>query len=127
MRQLSQKPEINGLRPWFRKDAILAFADHLRPDSPKFWGDDGVFPLMPVALLALTEPVLRVKLSPDQARNVREVLTHRNALRVGTFRFDSLYRADSEFVSLAGTCDSSAARRPAFVLKMPHRTESKHR
>lgn len=73
---------------WFHKAALLTLSGKLQPDSPRFWGDEGLFPLMPVALLAVTEPVLKVKLSTEQARQVRELLSKRGTLQVGTFQFD---------------------------------------
>jgi len=74
--------------PWFNKQALVTLSNQLRPGSPQFWGDEGLFPLMPVAVLAVTEPVLKVKLTNEQALQLQKILANKGSLQVGTFQFD---------------------------------------
>ena len=105
---------------WFNEDAVRTLASNLRRDSPRFWGDEGIFPLIPMALLVVTEPVLKVKLSPTQAREVRELLERQGALKVGAFEFDfskaGAYVASSSDGTLRTEIEFVAPRNEVVVL-----------
>lgn len=117
-----RKVKLFNIQPgrWFSKEAILTFASGVSTDGRRFWGDEGLFPLMPVALLAVTEPVLKVKLSTEQAQQVRDLLSKRQALQVGAFKFDfstpGLYRATSDDGTLSTELKLVAPRNEVVVL-----------
>lgn len=106
--------------PWFSSAAIREFSTSLREDSKQFWGNKGLFPLMPVALLAVTEPTLKVRLSPEQTVQVQEVLANRQALKVGSFQFDfsttGRYRVSSKNASGVTEIEFSAPRNEVVIL-----------
>lgn len=105
---------------WYTPAALREFSDKLKDDSNGFWGDNGLFPLMPVALLAVTEPTLKVRLSPEQAAKVQEVLAGRRALQIGSFQFDfsttGRYRVAAQDDGGATEIEFSAPRNEVVIL-----------
>jgi len=73
---------------WFSKEAIALLSTSIPPGGRQMWGDAGLFPLMPIAVLAVTEPVLKVNLTKEQAQKLRDLFARGSTMQVGQFRFD---------------------------------------